>query len=262
MRFWKLTGAGNDFVLLLERPARSLPEAARRICHRQFGIGADGLLLLRPVRRLDFRLLYYNSDGSRASFCGNGGLCSAYFWSRRTGKTALRFLADSGEVAARVNGRRARISVPAPTEVRMSRRIRARGRRWRVDFCRAGVPHACLFVKNLERADVRRIGRAIRFHPAFGREGTNVNFVEVLGRRRIATRTYERGVEDETLSCGSGAIAAAVLAFLRGKVRPPVRVSQPGGERVVDFRMRNGRLYDVSLEGEVRIVCEGQTRRI
>ncbi|MFA5137593.1 MAG: diaminopimelate epimerase [Elusimicrobiota bacterium] len=268
LRFVKMSGAGNDFILLRGK-VTGLPALAKRLCPRRSSIGADGLLVMYEistrVRRLPkghgavphprhgFR--YYNADGSRA-FCANGCRCAAWYaylnrWAGR------RFVlgTDAGPVECRIAGEeRVRILMPA---ARIVRRVRANG--LDATCVHTGVPHAVVRVRRssaLARLDVRGLGRALRRHPVFGRGGTNVDFL-ALSRGRAFLRTYERGVEDETLACGTGAVAAALLCAKRG----PVKLSAPGGSFTVDFRpLGDGRFTDVWLEGPARVVYEGVFR--
>jgi diaminopimelate epimerase len=245
--FVKMSGAGNDFILLRDAAKPGL--LARRLCARRTSVGADGIILMKG---LSFR--YYNADGSRA-FCGNGCRCAAWY-AYRSGLAGRRFTlkTDAGPVECRIIGRE-RVRIAMPT-ARILRRVRADG--FAATCVDTGVPHAVVRVRasELPGLDVRGLGRVLRRHPSFGRGGTNVDFL-ALSRGRVALRTYERGVEDETLSCGTGAVAAALLCAERG----PVRLSAPGGSFRVGFRpLGGGRFTDVWLEGPAKIVCEGVIR--
>lgn len=245
-RFWKMSGAGNDFVLV-EGPVRGAAALARRLCDRRRGVGADGLLVLARGAagpRLDYR----NADGS-AAFCGNGSRCAALWAAARGWAKGRSFVlrTSRGDLSARLTARgRAEVSMPAPRGLRLGLRLKALGRTWTVHFVDTGVPHAVVFVPDAGKAPVRELGRALRFHRAFGRAGANADFVE-LRRDGLVLRTYERGVEDETLACGSGAVAAAFVARALGRAGAPVRL-----------KVRSGATLTVSFDGGARLEGPGE----
>lgn len=250
MRFWKMSGAGNDFVLV-EGPVRRAAALARRLCDRRRGVGADGLLIVEKGPRLR----YLNSDGSEA-FCGNGSRCAAV-WAAERGWTTGRefsFLTSEGELRARLAGSgRGAVAMPPPRMLREPFSVSAAGRRWLVSHWDTGVPHAVARVPRVDAVDVAAAGRALRSHRAFGKAGANVDFVEVSGRG-LRLRTYERGVEDETLACGTGVVAAAAAAQAFGWARLPVAVVARGGDTLRVFR-ENSRTW---LEGPAQIVFTGE----
>lgn len=264
LRFWKLTAGGNDFILVEAGAAR--PRAwralARRLCDRRRSVGADGLLVVRRgggarPPRVD----YLNADGSRA-FCGNGSRCAAW-WMVSAGWAGRSFVLDTaaGRLAARLLGpRRVRMGMGDARLLRAKVRVRAGGRLFSAELLDTGVPHAVVRVpgRELGRLPVRKLGAGLRSHRAFGAAGANVDFVAEDGRS-CRLRTFERGVEDETWSCGTGAVAAAVA--LRGPGRAGlrrVRVLTRGGALTVRFRAGTGGVFaGVSLEGPVEPVCEG-----
>lgn len=253
--FWKLSGAGNDFVLLAGLPkGRSGAVLARRLCERRRGVGADGLLVMsRRAGRI--HLDYWNADGS-AAFCGNGSRC-AVLWAASQGWTQERqFILDTncGPLTARLTGKgRAEVSMPTPKGLRLGRKLTALKRPLTVHTVDTGVPHAVVLVPDIEKTDVGGLGRALRFHKALGRSGANVDFVEVH-KNLLIVRTYERGVENETLACGTGVVAAAFVARVLGFSRSPARV-----------KVRSGALLSVSfgrsgarLEGPGGVVFMGE----
>lgn len=255
IRFWKLSGAGNDFVLV-EGPLPSVraKALARRLCDRREGVGADGLLVAERER-----VRYLNADGSDA-FCGNGARCAAW-WLERRGWGGAAFTLSGTPVRAAVAATSGRVRMPDATPVRRLI-VRADGKSWDVRFLDTGVPHAVVAVPAaaLGGFPVTRAGRALRRHKAFGRDGTNVDFVARV-RGGLALRTYERGVEDETLACGTGAVAAALaVAAPRtpGRSRR-VRVRALGGALEVTFSPRkDGGFSDVWLEGPVKQTFTGE----
>jgi len=254
LRFWKLSGAGNDFVLLSGRPrGRSGPALARALCDRRSGIGADGLLVMTRRGR-EVRLDYWNADGS-AAFCGNGSRCAA-LWAASRGWTRgdeFELRTSRGTLAARLTGRgRAEISMPAPRGLRLGVNVRAAGRSLQAHFVDTGVPHAVVFVPDIGKVDVAGLGRALRFHKAFGRAGANVDFVEIA-ENVLYVRTYERGVEAETLACGTGIVAAAFTARVLGFGGTPVKVKVRGGDTLA-VSFEDG----PRLEGPGKIVFSGE----
>lgn len=254
LRFWKMSGDGNDFILLAGLPRGfSGAELARRLCRRRAAVGADGLLVLSR-RGGGLRLDYWNADGS-AAFCGNGSRCAA-LWAKAQGwAKASRFVLDTirGALAVRITGKsRAEISMPAPKDLRLGLKLKALGRTWTVHCVDTGVPHAVVFAPDIEKIDVKTIGQALRFHTVFGKPGANVDFVSVKNGI-LSLRTYERGVEDETDSCGTGVIAAAFVACALGKTGPSTRVKVRGGA-VLNASLSNGAL----LEGPADIIFTGE----
>jgi diaminopimelate epimerase len=253
LQFWKMSGAGNDFVLLAKAPRGSLSKLAARLCDRRRGVGADGLLLVSGGR-----LRYWNADGS-AAFCGNGTRCAALWLHARTGKRAFALKTGQGTLAARVLGKeRAAIEMPPPGSWGLPRKVAALGKTYEVVTIDTGVPHAVVFVKNVSDFPVAAVGRALRFHKAFKPAGANVDFVQIKGRS-LMVRTYERGVEDETLACGTGVVASVLAAALRFGARSPVRVLARGGDALsVSFKRAGPGFSDVWLEGPGTVVYKGE----
>jgi len=265
--FWKMSGSGNDFVVIDNR--RHLIRGnyaawARRLCHRQFGVGADGLLLLETDKREDFRMVYFNADGSRADMCGNGARCMAYFaHAKGAVGTAFRFRTDAYPVGAKVSGQFVRVSLADACDYKPLVVAKVEGKAYRPAFLNTGVPHAVLFVPNADKVYVSGLGRSLRFHKAFGPKGTNVNFVQKIGPSTLRVRTYERGVEGETLACGTGVTASAIAAALKGIVKAPVHCVVAGGDTLeVNFKMyrenRGRPATNISLKGPVRTTFKGE----
>lgn len=262
--FYKMHGGGNDFVLIDHR-ARFIPEAeqpqfARRVCHRQVGIGADGLILLEGSDQADFRWRFYNADGSEPEMCGNGGRCAARFAVMHgIAPESLTFETLAGLIQASVAGRRVKISLAGVGDVTLNQTIPLDEANVQAHFVRVGVPHLVVPVDDLEAAPVTEWGRLLRFHQMFQPAGTNVNFVSFTGPRSLSIRTYERGVEDETLACGTGSVAAALVGACLGQLDSPVAVQTRGGEILnVYFKPQAGACSDVYLEGDASVVYEGQ----
>lgn len=260
--FSKMHGAGNDFLLFDDR-ALSFPAAdaawLRRIMNRRTGVGSDGVLLIQPSARADFRMRFFNPDGGEADMCGNGARCIARR-ARELGAAPARMTIETaaGLVRAEALGDRVRLGMTEPRDWRMDRSLNAEGREWTYGFVNTGVPHAVVRVEGLDALDVERIGAAIRRHPDFQPAGTNADFIEIAGPARLRIRTFERGVESETLACGTGIVAAALVAARRGWVRPPVTVETRGHyELTVDFQAAGDEICDVTLEGPAEHVFHG-----
>lgn len=267
LTFTKLVGTGNDFVLIDRRRRGTISRAegarlARELCDRRHAIGADGLLVLENSRKADFRMRIFNPDGSEAEMCGNGSRCAAlYVVGKNRGKVSFETLA--GRLTAVVRGNVVRVKLPNPHSFRRALKATLCGRKLTLHAIVASVPHAILFVENLDTFDVACWGEAIRHHRLFKPRGANADFVKVLGRGRIEIRTYERGVEGETLACGTGAVASAlVTAKLKG-MKSPISVLTKGGERLkIFFKERGGEFEDVYLEGKVSRIFEGRVNHV
>ena len=264
VRFWKLEGAGNDFLGLDGRAGgfKLKRQQIADLCDRRRGVGADGVLVVEKpkVRGADFRMRYYNSDGGEAEMCGNGARCFALLARAVSGRkgNVLRIQTQAGLVTLQIRGQEVQVSMTEPTKLRLGRKLVVAGRKLAVDFLNTGVPHAVLFVRSVRSIDVAKQGRAIRYHSAFAPSGTNVNFVEIGRGNRIHVRTYERGVEGETLACGTGVVASSILSNLRRGLRSPILVTTRGGDHLrVGFSMVNGQARKVTLRGPARIVYRG-----
>jgi len=266
LSFSKMAGAGNDFILL-EKTSKISEEKrlAVRLCDRRRGIGADGLLIV-DARAGTPRLAYFNADGSQA-FCGNGTRCAAW-WLYSRGKIRGRnFILETsaGPARARITGNgRASILMPAPGRLRLGLKLRAGGSVHEVHWIRVGVPHAVVETKNSASAPLQSLGPLLRRHRAFGRQGANVDFVH-FEKNRAVLRTFERGVEGETLACGTGAVAAACVGRALGRLRGgSVRVLTAGGDVLrVDFKPsrnggRSGVAPEIWLEGPAAEIFSGE----
>ncbi len=258
--FTKVSGAGNDFVLIDDRLSKlpvGLSRLATTVCSRPFGVGADGLLILRASSKADFGMLYYNADGSHGGMCGNGGRCIArYAYLKGISPSKLTFDALDFIYKAEVRGESVRLLMKNPNEYKEILQIDSPLGRFGASFINTGSPHVILFENSIANVDVGGIGRVIRNHELFRPEGTNVNFVQIKGRNSIALRTYERGVEGETLACGTGAVAAAVVSALKNFVPSQVQVLVKSGETLtVGFNAQT--LTEVYLEGSAHMVFDG-----
>ncbi len=262
--FFEMHGSGNDFVLIDHRakfiPRPEQPEFARRVCHRQVGIGADGLILIEDSDKADFRWRFYNADGSEPEMCGNGSRCAARFAvMHNIAPEKLSFETLAGIIKAEVKDRRVKVAMVAVGDYKLHQTIPLDEFNVTGHFVRVGVPHLVVPVDDLEAAPVSEWGRLIRFHPMFQPAGTNVNFVRFTGPQALAIRTYERGVEDETLACGTGSVAAALVGACLGQLNSPVAVHTRGGEILnVYFKSQAGACGEVYLEGDALVVYQGQ----
>lgn len=264
LEFTKMNGAGNDFVLIDNRSqkVKLTPEQVVRICQRQRGVGADGIMLLVPCvsGRADWAWEFYNSDGSVAEMCGNGARCFARFVQKLTGvKDKFTFETGAGIITASFRGERVTIGLTTPRDLRLNEQVPLSIGKKEIHSINTGVPHAVLFVQDADQAMVQSLGQEIRRHQHFAPKGTNVNFVQPLGNDTIRVRTYERGVEGETLACGTGVTASAIIASKLHGIKPPVKVQVLGGDILeVGFKGNNGDFSDVQLTGPADFVFDGK----
>ncbi|MEW6684396.1 MAG: diaminopimelate epimerase [Nitrospirota bacterium] len=261
--FAKMSGSGNDFVIIDNRrelvPRRKMPAFVKAVCRRGLSVGADGVIFIQKSRTTDFRWHYYNADGGEAEMCGNGSRCAARFAvMHKIASRRMAFETLAGVIHADVGAKGVTVELPVPTDLRLNFTVDLGVKSYEAHFVNTGVPHTVVFVDDVESVDVHHTGQAIRYHRMFAPAGTNANFVAVDGPHRLTIRTYERGVEGETLACGTGAVAAAVLAGLLGKVRSPVTLKTRGGPPLgVSFTLDGRRVTSVTLTGEARLVYEG-----
>jgi diaminopimelate epimerase len=253
-KFHKYQGTGNDFIMIDHREA-FFPKADRdliaQLCHRRFGIGADGLILLENCEGYDFRMVYFNADGSEGSMCGNGGRCTVKF-AHALGlfDTHTRFMAVDGEHEAFLEGKNIHLKMIPVNEIEKQ-----------VDyyFLNTGSPHFVQFVNDLPGFAVVEEGRKIRYNQRFAQVGTNVNFVEQVADNELFVRTYERGVEDETYSCGTGVTACALVSSERG-LSSPIKIKTLGGELQVSFNKIGNEFNNIYLAGPAEKVFEGESK--
>ena len=262
LRFTKMNGAGNDFVLLDNR-AGELQLAADdvvRICDRHRGVGADGILVLeRAENGADFRMRYYNADGGEAEMCGNGARCFARFASRVAGPMQnLSFETPAGVIGAALEGELVSLQMSDPKDLQLAFDLDLEGEQLRAAYINSGVPHVIVSVSNLRAVDVQKIGSLIRYHQSFAPKGANANFVEKRGEREISIRTYERGVEAETLACGTGVVASALVFSVTENANGPITVQVRGGDKLrVNFSRKGDQFTGVMLTGPAEFVFDG-----
>ncbi len=262
LNFVKLSASGNDFILLDNRKEilpPDLPHLVRGICRRRLSVGADGVLILEQSQIADFRMRYFNADGGEAPFCGNGAMCIAKF-AQILGASEKELTLESpdGMHEARVRGESIMVKLGEPSEIRLDIPVESEGERVEASTVNTGVPHLVIILTDVAQAPLLSLGRKLRYHPLFAPQGTNVDFVQVLGGNRLRMRTYERGVEEETLACGTGAAASALIAAWKGLAQPPVEVETKGGGVLkVYFKTTEKTAKDVWIEGKVKLAFEG-----
>ncbi len=264
LHFYKMNGAGNDFIVIDNRDlSASLDqETIAALCDRHRGIGADGLLAVEPAEQgADFKFRYYNADGGEAEMCGNGARCFGRFTAALMEEEPERvtFETIAGTLAAELVDENVRIAMSEPKDLKLKTGAEVPGLYADLHFINTGVPHVVVFVDDLAAADVFNHGRDIRRHEAFAPAGTNANFAQVLTRGHIAIRTYERGVEDETLACGTGMVASALVHHLLTGAPSPIKVDVKGGDTLeIGFEKNaDGGFSNVTLTGPADFVFEG-----
>lgn len=266
-----MSGAGNDFVVIDNRNGIIIDPSifAQKVCDRRFGIGADGILLLEPAKSADFMMKYFNADGSNAGMCGNGGRCLAKFAYDIGAVHSERFRFEAfGHFyeAERFGANQYRLHMKDAGSLRIAEQVQlADGRNLAAHYINTGTDHSVVFIREnpgigaLGNADIVRIGREMRYHTVYQPIGANINFVEVLNDREIAVRTYERGVEDETLACGTGSVASAILSAIRYSVKSPVTVNVRSGLQLhVSFDRTENGFTNVHLAGPAVTVFHGE----
>lgn len=263
LTFWKMNGAGNDFVMLDNRDL-SLnldKDVIAKLCDRHRGIGADGLLAVEPSQGTgDFRMRYYNADGGEAEMCGNGARCFARFVNKLHDNSLnkVSFETLAGIISAEFIDDQVRINMSTPHDLKLHQELMVDGLPLIVHSVNTGVPHAVVLVDDLDGTEVRRLGAGLRYHEAFAPKGTNANFVQVVEPGYIRIRTYERGVEDETLACGTGMVACALIHHELIGAQSPVSVLVKGGDTLrVGFEKVDGIYQNVSLHGPADFVFQG-----
>lgn len=252
VRFYKYQGTGNDFIVFenFDGKLKFPKEQVAYLCHRRFGIGADGLMLLEKENGFDFKMVYYNSDGNQSSMCGNGGRCLVKFaHDIKIISKHAHFIAADGPHTAHVNDGIVHLEMKSVSDIEKTNAHY---------YLNTGSPHYVEVKKNVKELDVFHLGREIRYSDRFKEVGTNVNFMELLPDNKIMVRTYERGVEDETYSCGTGVTAAAITASFNG-YHSPIDIETLGGSLQVSFDQKKGGVFEnVYLIGPALRVFEGQ----
>jgi diaminopimelate epimerase len=263
--FTKMHGAGNDFVMIDNRSGEfplSVEQVAA-LCRPHLGIGADGLIVLEPPDDpavADARMIYYNADGSRAEMCGNGARCfTAFAFEHGVGENGrLRFHTDAGLLTSTAKDGQYTIQLSEPFDLRIGQVVPLKSGDASVHHLNTGVPHVVKFVDDVTKVDIRPEGSELRFHPAFAPKGANANFVQIDSDGTVIVRTYERGVEDETLACGTGVTAVGIVSHLVHGVSQPVRLRVAAGDILgVTFDRTGDTITNVKLTGPAKTVFTG-----
>ena len=271
MEFWKMNGAGNDFLILNNLTERLSPEVLSRIaqtlCERHLSIGADGLMVVdAPTQGGDYKMLFFNSDGSLGEMCGNGARCICrYGYENGLAGEVQTVETTAGIVTGkRISERLYKIRLNDPTIMKLDAGVEVDGIHYNcayVELGNPGLPHAVVpyaGLKNADENELRELGRKLRWHKSFPK-GANVNFYELTGEDEIYERTFERGVEDFTYACGTGTGSVAAVLTMQGKVSGRgVRVNMTGGQLVIDVEREGPRITDLYLTGPTNIVCKGE----
>ncbi len=263
LEFYKMSGSGNDFIIIDNRKKvvdeTDFTRFVARVCRRKMSVGADGLILVENADAVDFKWRFYNSDGSIAEMCGNGARCAARFaYLTGIASPEMTFETAAGMIHAEIKGDRVKIKVTDPESLEVDYMLKLEHALLQVSSVNTGVPHVVIARDDIHDIDIVPVGREIRFHNRYAPAGTNVNFISPRNNG-IAIRTYERGVEDETLACGTGAVAAAIVTACKGKIGSPVDVLTRSGEHLqVYYQVKEGRFYNVYLEGDARVIYKAQ----
>ncbi|MCX5820667.1 MAG: diaminopimelate epimerase [Deltaproteobacteria bacterium] len=264
IEFYKMSGSGNDFILIDNRDGSlavgDIVAFVKSVCERKVSVGADGLIVIESSDKVDFRWRYFNADGSEVEMCGNGGRCAARFaLLRGIAGEKMSFETVAGIIDAEVRGDIVKLRLPDPRNLVTEDRIRIENKDLFVSSINTGVPHVVYFVRDPDQFDVFNTGRAIRYHEHYQPAGTNANFAAVVDGHTLRVRTYERGVEDETLACGTGSVASALIAARKGLVESPVDVRVQSGELLrIHFEQTEGGFTKVYLEGKAKVVYQGE----
>ncbi len=263
LKFSKLSGTGNDFIIIDNReglmPKKRMPGFVRGVCRRAVSVGADGVIFIENHPELDFSWNFYNSDGGEAEMCGNGARCAArYAFERGIAQKSMRFFTTAGEIEAHITDDK--VAKVMLTKAFGYREFKFDSPKGIVEgyFLNTGVPHAIILNENVEDVDVKSTGAMIRHAEEFAPNGANANFVQIINQHELVIRTYERGVEDETLACGTGCVAAALTLAKNGRIQAPASLTVRSGEKlIVDFSPNTPLDGDAWLEGAVHWIYDG-----
>ena len=264
IEFYKMSGSGNDFILIDNRDGSlavgDIVAFVKSVCERKVSVGADGLIVIESSDKVDFRWRYFNADGSEVEMCGNGGRCAARFaFLKGIAGEKMSFETVAGIIDAEVRGDVVKLRLTDPRNLVAEDRIRIQNEELFVSSINTGVPHVVHFVRDPDQFDVFNTGRTIRYHEHYQPAGTNANFASVIDGHTLRVRTYERGVEDETLACGTGFVASALIAARKELVESPVDVRVQSGETLrIHFEQTAGGFTKVYLEGKTKVVYQGK----
>lgn len=264
IKFHKMVASGNDFLVIdnRDRAIKNQKAFAQKVCRQHLSVGADGVLFIEPSKKADLFMRIINSDGSEAEACGNGYRCVGLYAHKLLGLPKFMMAETlAGLIQIYVGKDMIKVKMADPAGYRKSvsiDHVSLNGSVLKAAFINTGVPHTVIFAPNLKTIDVEDIGRKIRYHQLFKPRGTNVNFVQITGKNSLGVRTYERGVEGETLACGTGVVASAIVGYLTDRVVTPVEVTTQSGEVLrVYLDVKGGKIQNVFLEGSAEFVFEG-----
>lgn len=265
INFTKAVASGNDFIILdnrknvLGEKITDFNEFAKSTCPRSYSVGADGVLVLEDSGPADFKMRIFNPDGTEVTMCGNGIRCSAmYAYTKKWCGSSMKIETGAGLVEATIKEDYVKVKMTPPKEIKLDQNIGTGKAIMNIHSVNTGVPHVIHFVENIDTYSVKEAGSKIRYHNVFKPEGTNVDFVKKIDRSTISVRTYERGVEDETLACGTGVVASAIISHLVNGIDVPVKVITKSEDVLkVYFKKEHNHLSDVYLEGKAQILFEG-----
>ncbi|MGA1861686.1 diaminopimelate epimerase [Deferribacter thermophilus] len=264
IQFYKMTGSGNDFIIIDNRDGKmngiNLKEFIPKICARCVSVGADGLILIENSDKVDFKWQFFNADGSSAEMCGNGSRCAARFaYLNGIAGKKMKFETIAGIIEAEImDDFNVKVQLTEPFDEKIDYEIDVLGERLTVSSINTGVPHVVVEVKDdIYSFDVVKYGREIRFHEVYKPAGTNVNFFKKIGDNKLKVRTYERGVENETMACGTGSVATSIIAVKKGIVNSPVEIETSSG-LILKVYLEDGKVF---LEGEARVVYTGNLNK-
>lgn len=267
IKFTKMAGAGNDFIVIEAQKGLNLKNFARKVCDRTNGIGADGVLVLDQSKTADYKMRIINADSSEAEMCGNGARCLAAYIvaTRKPKKQFFSIETIAGQLMAEAKDEIANVRLSDPLGYRTDIPLVVSGQKIGVSFMDTGVPHVIVYVDDLKAIDVKTIGEEIRHHKEFHPKGSNVNFVEQIDLNTVANRTYERGVENETKACGTGSVASALVTYLKSnpdiknKKNAKMKVITASGEKLqITFNITDGIITNSWLKGSAKFIAKGE----
>jgi diaminopimelate epimerase len=260
IEFYKMSGSGNDFIIVDNRDRivdeTDLLNFIVKVCRRKMSVGADGFILVENTEGADFKWRFFNSDGSVAEMCGNGARCVARFaYLNGIAGSEMSFETGAGIVEAQVAGESVKIKMTDPSDLKTDYTLELKDRSISVSSINTGVPHVVIVTDTLDDVEVVKMGREIRFHDMFAPAGTNVNFICPIKDDTIGVRTYERGVEDETLACGTGSVAGALIMARKMKIDAPIHVLTRSGVNLkIYYKEKDATYQDIYLEGDARVI--------
>ena len=264
INFVKMTGCGNDFIVIDNRfnklAGLKISSLVKKVCAPKVSIGADGVLLLQKSRTADIRMRIFNPDGTEVDMCGNGARCLALFAKRcqAVKKDEFSLETNAGILEAKVTGNKVKLKLSRPHSLRFKFDLKIKNKKCQVSYINTGVPHVVYITKNVDKFNVEETGKLIRYHKEFAPAGTNADFVQFGSGNQITLRTYERGVEAETLACGTGSAASAIIASKIKGLSSPITVNVRSGDKLkIYFKAKAGIYTNVYLEGLAEIIFEG-----